>query len=784
MRILVRWLVVLLGVLAIANSHVYAEIGASANVSTTTTKQREDGTTTSKQSTLNQNYYLNLSQFITPAIAYQFYLRANLQNSSSTDAAGQETKTYQRTAEPALELYLRNPFYEVTGGYRRQEQWSTAHFRDDSRRTTEFMYGRFNFALPQYPSLTLEVDQQENYDYLDVRQVDTTTTRYAGSSFYRYAYKDLKLGYNVNYTRITNETPLSTINKSINDGFTGLVNADYMRPFWNDRVRLTTSYQGNYVRTKNQQFSTQTGNVSLIRQPAAGLYAKGSTTITNVNHAPTDPTNVNQLATENALINAFNQVDQIPFYTAPITPGGTRVNLGNFEATTDANKFHNIGVQLVSLDKAVDTIYIYVTTANLLSPADALADVAKWKVYTNSTNLTTSPWNNSGVTVTNVRLTTVNSLNRIFRYEITFTPQRALFLKVVNQDVASVNDVFVTEIEAYGTDVIPSTGRLQNVASTFSQGINIITDIRATDRLTFSLNYFVNRTDQNPGSLLSSVGNVFTDFFTKRTSGGTDQESSTVTRTYGAASTWLAHRLLAANVRVQRNESYDDKKTSDFSSNSYSVLLSSVPLPTVNTNLSLTRTDSYSFSEKQSTSTIALLNVGTRLYRDVNMTTDFGISQVKTYTTDTLSTTRTITGTLDSLLTPRLFGTFRYNISWTETGEQGTRQRDAATTLTYRPGKFINLTGGVQVTDADGNITTTERVLIDWLPLPTIRLNASYQHSNQESPKTTSDSVSSYMIWYITKFLDLQLSHSYTVTRADTKTESYNLGVNVNCRFW
>jgi hypothetical protein len=85
----------------------------------------------------------------------------------------------------------------------------------------------------------------------------------------------------------------------------------------------------------------------------------------------------------------------------------------------------------------------------------------------------------------------------------------------------------------------------------------------------------------------------------------------------------------------------------------------------------------------------------------------------------------------------------------------------------------------------DGDVSTREGIMVDWLFLPTVRLNTLYNHSNTEPGSRKTDEISGYVIWYITKFLNLQVTSSYNRTVKDVTTdEIYAFGANLTCRFW
>jgi hypothetical protein len=242
----------------------------------------------------------------------------------------------------------------------------------------------------------------------------------------------------------------------------------------------------------------------------------------------------------------------------------------------------------------------------------------------------------------------------------------------------------------------------------------------------------------------------------------------------------------------------------DFSSNTYTLSFNSSPIPTLDTNLSFIRNDNYNFGEKETTNNSVLLSILSRLYRDVNMVTDIAHTRSKSYKTETLSSTTTsdttsIRGSLDATLTRRLYGSIAYGLSWVstdDTSSTSSHTSEGQTIITYRPGRFINITGNLRVVNMEDGTTTSEGILIDWLPVPALRLNLNYVHSNSdaESEPSLRDLLSAYFIWYITKFLDLQVTYSFTsekrsstlaaVPMQETETKYYTFGANLNWRVW
>jgi hypothetical protein len=686
-------------------------------------------------------------------LTYQFHMRTNIVDTESTDSLGLTTTSYRRAVEPSLDVFLRNPVYGLDAGYRLRERWGAAHMSDESRETTEFYYSRLNITPLGLPTLSLQADRQKDFDHLDLRETDITSTRYSGSSYYQYSGRGVDTLYNITYSRDKSETPLGLTYKSIDDTFNGMFRLGYTGSYRGGKAGLTTLYQGNYVRNKNQLFVSRTGDVLFERSILEGLHAVGTVI----------QPDVDVLASEPALADGTT--------SAPIVA----INIGT-------QRYHNTGFRLLTTAKPVDRVYVYVD--NDVSADANLSNPANWRAYKSDTNITGAVW--TQITILGVSIYEFDALNNIYRYELTFSGvHSAPYFKVVNMDTVNalgITDVFVTEVEAYGTDNVPATGRITDVNTFFTQGLNLNARLKAASNLDLLFDYYLNRADQEPVSPLDSFGGVLVNVFSNSL-GTEDDLRSTVTRSFGPTARWITHRLLTTTLRLQRSEVFDNTDNIDLSSNTYSLSFNSAPLPTLDANLSLIRTDSSSFSEKSTTSNSYLLSIGTRLYRDVNMLTDLGYTQSEFSATGTGTTTRHIRGTIDALLTERLFANFSYSFDWLTSGGTSSDIREGSTIISYRPGRFINLSGNFKVSDADGDTTTVEGGSVDWLFLPTVRLNISYQHTRAEPGPVTSDSLSGSSRWTITRFLDVQVTYSFTRRKEEVESEGHLIAVNLSGRF-
>jgi hypothetical protein len=733
------------------------------NIYYTDTNTYVDGGKESSVENLYQNYYLRYEKNVNPVLSYNIYLRSAILDSHLSN--DNDLKNYQRAIEPALDINMRNPSYNFILGYRRLEQWYTARLTDDSRRTTNYYYSRLDLIPKNLPNFSFQFDSQNEYDHLSRHKVDNTATRYLGSSWYEFTKKGLKLSYNITYSIEENKTPISDlISKTKNNNLNLLYNVSYNKSFLSNHIIFTGGYQSNIVQNKTTLFSKKIGEVLIKRTPYIGTYGLG----TQFDFLEDSLTPVNSLS------------DGI--YDKPALTQQGEINIGQ-----NGKKYHNIGIQLYTSEKPVDTISIYVKRD--ITTDNVLLNITSWKVFKSDLNIEGS-W--TEVNISSITTKVYDSLNNIYVYEINFYEQKALYLNIINMDISNLNDVIVTEVEAYGKDTIPKTGKIEDTNTFFTQSINLNTMIKPLESLSIGLNYYINRYDEHPDSILNSMGDILSDMINKTEIDKETKLVSNTIRTYGINTTWYTHKYLTTSLRFQRNESFDNKDEKDYKSDTYSIDLNSTPFPALNTRLSVIKSFSCNFGEKYSENVLYLLTINAKLYRDINTLTDIGFSNIKTFPIETKSIsikkaseteTKYIRGLIDARLTPKLQASLIYGLSSTS-GESSSTLNEGNLVISYRPGQFINITGNLRLTDSDGDVSSAEGIIIDWLFLPTIRFNINYEHRKLEPDSRTGDTINTFVIWYITKFIDLQISYGYTKEEYKTKNETYTLSANLNCRLW
>ncbi|MGD2079974.1 MAG: hypothetical protein PVJ36_02435, partial [Nitrospirota bacterium] len=627
-----------------------------------------------------------------------------------------------------------------------------------------------NVVTRDFPTLFLEFDRSKTFDHFPVPKTDVISTKYSANSTYSYRSEEFKALYTLNYTRTQSDTPLTLTRKTVTDSYSGTYDLRLKKDFWDKLVDVTAEYRGNLGRTETTLTVGETGQVLFRRIPNVGLHARD-----------TFERDIPELQEEPDLTNMD--------YESSISS----INIG----TED---FHNIGIELDITEETevVDRIFVYVfvPAGTILKDPPALADWSAYKSETNPPEPIGTDWD--VVNIQEVILhppEEVTDINPdvdnpdVYLYEIVFTtPQQGVrFYKVINEVPVSqsgLEDVFVTEIEAQGLELV-TAGESTSSNDFFAQGINLRLGLRPWERLRIVLNYNINRTDSNPESFLDPVTGIFKSIFVKdleEVAEGDDLRIL-VRKNFGASVIWRTLELLTTTLRANRSDFFDNRGLTDSAANTYILTFDSNPLPTVDAHLSAIRSERFNFGDKQSTNHSLLLTLGTRLYKEVRMTTDAGYTNSENHDTGITTTTEFVRGTIDARVTSELFTHVTFGLEWASAGDTSTSSRDGAVIVSYRPARRISFSGNFRIRDSEEERTTTEGISVSWLPVPVTRVVGSYQHRNVSPGPETVDIASASVKWDITKFLDVRVSVSYTRTQREVLTESRAIRVRLNGRF-
>jgi hypothetical protein len=341
----------------------------------------------------------------------------------------------------------------------------------------------------------------------------------------------------------------------------------------------------------------------------------------------------------------------------------------------------------------------------------------------------------------------------------------------------------ITEIEAHGTEEVSERGKVSDDSQRFDQRLGFSANTPLLKTLNVAVYFSVDRRDENPDSILNSFTGIFKNIFTKSEREGDEDFKSNVTRAFGVSTNWKAHEHITASLSYNRGESFDNTKETDARNDTYSLSFSSDPLPTLRTNLSLSRSENRNFGEKSSASNSMVLSVDSELYKYINMTTDMSYSLSESFAADTESKAYAINGSIDAVFTKKLFASLKYNFSWSSSETETTSARNGSTRITYRLGRFFNIWAGFRISDSEESRTTSENISINWIPLPAIRLNIGYQHSVTTPDSSRSDSFNSSGSWEITKFMYASFSYTYDQRKDENEKSSQSISANLSCRF-
>jgi hypothetical protein len=705
----------------------------------------KEGEKQSSSESLSNNLNFKFSKPITQMILYSINFSASWKDSESTNAAGMTTNTYGRSVSPSISFSLGNRMYNLSVGYDRGDSWSTANLSEESRQSEEFYYSRFGLHTEYLPSLNMRASRK-----VPDTKLELTEDHYSIGSSYDLPSDDIDIRYSVNFSRSELKDPSSLLERRVGDNFRSGYSIGYNNGLFGDIVNYSIGYKGNFSRNKSRQFATQSGSVLFERAPTGGLFALGS---------PGNE-NVDVLSSKSFLVDEDLEL--------PNVSDDEQIDLGN-------DQFNNIGIW-VSPDETVDRLFIYVNKD--VTTDAALTNAANWKIYKSDFNQA-GTWVEHSIAGVTPRV--VSTIDNIYRYEITFlSEQTASFFKAVNMVTSDVFDLTVTEIEAHGTDIIPDTNVRERVTRSFAQGLNFSASGRPLSKITVSFNYSLDRRDSNPISVPDSFVGIITNIYSDEITGEKQSFNSDVTRNYGISAFWAAHELITARIGFSENDNFDDKKSTDIRSSTYSFSLVSSPLPTLSTNLILTRSEDYVFDEKRSVSHSMFMNVGSNLYKGINMVSDFGFTQSEDLFDGTESSTRFLAGVISARITRKLSGSLGFNINWSD---GVTRSKGSHMRFNYRPAGKINLSGDFSISSAEDNVSISEGISISWIPLRALRFSMNMRRKESDPGPVIEDRISTYSTWNVTEFADIRFAYNYTRKKQTIKTEGHGFSTNFDCRF-
>ena len=365
------------------------DISGSADLTYRSTETKTDDEEDESSWSFAQNYNLHATKDFTPKVNFAANLGININETN-------ETTTTLLT--PDIRLNIKNEYFYANTGYRITQKGLNilTGVSTEDRLTTESWNANFSTKSDKYPKVQLRYNEDLNYDHLAVRETDSKTTNFFGTTDYTYRF----LNFNYEYK---NNVSDDYVTESITETDSHHGRVDFRKSFWKNRISTSGSYS-----ITNTNTETKTGGQEVRQEEKIdaikGLYAPDSATI---------------------LDDTYDDLKDGNKTTRVTTP--TEINIGN----TD----QNIGLELNSAED-VELIYLYTT------PPDTTLfnkNLFTWAVYSGD-NL--SSWTQITISA-NKEYDTINE-----RFEISFPKTKAKYFKIVNT-ASDSNDLYVTEIKAY-----------------------------------------------------------------------------------------------------------------------------------------------------------------------------------------------------------------------------------------------------------------------------------------------------------------------------------------------
>lgn len=395
----------------------------SALLNYQTTESKTDASKASSQ-TMSQNYYLTWDKPVSSTLRYRLGIRY-FDTETRTKVNGSYTESSSEVIEPTFEVNLRNPLYDLIGGYRQTE--SSFKVGPTRRETTDgFLFTRLAWRPEGFPFLSLNLDRRRSYDHFTPRQTDFTETRlFLGS---HYGWGPLRFLYNFNGRRYEDQ-----VNQITRDILQNMGNLGFSETFWKGKAWSSGSYQVSHTMEEErvaravrviEQRTAVNGLVGIDTTPSSGSLASAS---------------------------ALKDGDR---GTAAGTTG--EYNLGG--TTLGGGTDRNLGLDLGSRKK-VNRIYIYFSSGFI--PTPAFSPAFTWAVYSSEDN---SIW----TLITSSASFSYNAIER--RFEIIFTETEARYFKAVNltHNAGEPSAAYVSEVEAYGEELKEKTRETTTLINTMN----------------------------------------------------------------------------------------------------------------------------------------------------------------------------------------------------------------------------------------------------------------------------------------------------------------------------
>jgi len=695
------------------------DISGSADLTYRSTETKTDDEEDESSWSFAQNYNLHATKDFTPKVNFAANLGININETN-------ETTTTLLT--PDIRLNIKNEYFYANTGYRITQKGLNilTGVSTEDRLTTESWNANFSTKSDKYPKVQLRYNEDRNYDHLAVRETDSKTTNFFGTTDYTYRFLNFNYEYKNN---VSDDYVTEFITET--DSHHGRV--DFRKSFWKNRISTSGSYSITNTKTE-----TKTGGQDVRQEreikAIKGLYAPDSTTTPLYD-------------------NYDDLIDDIK--TARTTP--TEINIGGF-----GNTDRNIGLELNSPED-VELIYLY-TEDNPLALI-SFTDFT-WDVYSSADNnntTTTTTWN----PISNVTFKYNTNENR---FEISFDKTNARYFKIVNTSNDSNNNLYVTEIEAYNYKTYAAFTTTETEQTTQTTQANL--RYKPTDWLSFTYDFTNDERKTEPDQEKTELESEKTKRLTHNMNCRVERE---------------LHKYITAWAQYGRRMEYDSE-AEDKTTDTYLLHFLSSPLPTLDTDLSLNHTVSKEKGETQSKNSSALLHISAKLRKGADLNVDANITRSENLVSQSETTTKSINSDLRLELTRMLTAEIEYDTNWTKTqqseldGDTMGRTSSARVILYWRPSHDFYFRGSYDIDrdEKSGEETTRQQYNMNWLMTEKMQLDMGYTLNRDD---TVSSTYSADLSWNLSRVFTLRFGYDWSHQKEDMAETTQTFITNLSARF-
>ncbi len=417
--------------------------------------------------------------------------------------------------------------------------------------------------------------------------------------------------------------------------------------------------------------------------------------------------------------------------TLSLQPGLIDNSFASFSGSPNLNNlYNNIGVGFITA-QAIHKIYLYTDTV----PTSDLT----WTLYTSSDNITWTP----------VGTPTVTYEAAASRFVFTFTETQARYFKVVNTTVhpTAVN---VVEIKAIGYVISTLTARLEATTKRDFGGFNLY--FRPWDWTTLSYNISYDHSSYDLTNLDVTSMNQ-----------GISLSAIAIPKYLTISTTYWTYLSKSSNV---------DKTEVD----SYTISLTSTPLPTLNGNLSYGHSESLIAERPQSISDSIGANVFMNLYKGIDLGLGASVSEFENRVEKSETQSIGYSGNLRLVPWRPLNIIVEAGGSSSETEKEGAKtsatSKTLRTSVTYNPTRALYLAATFNIEP-----TTSQSYTMNWVPTRVIQLGLRYTSFE------ITDTIGGDISWTPLNWMTFRMSYSETWIDNPTNDHSKVVMLSGSLRF-